>query len=225
MSQNQTSILLIQSIIESHIFRFVTMHQQAPCDSHYFRTSECAIVCNLRRILNHRHFSLNFFTFSSLNFSTLFLLVRIKKTSKMDVSGKKIQDCSFSFFVLNCSLDSFFTLRSVFIFLVVFIGSYTAIINVLNNALWNPERYEQWGISEDVLSTAIPTLSGLTQTLLFTVCPQIFKIVAYKSGEATSFESGDQQAMIYFWYFYLVVRYLGQLVVQSFNKLTKRKGQ
>lgn len=112
----------------------------------------------------------------------------------------------------------------VFIFLIVFIGSYTALLNVLNNFLWNPENYKNWGISDEFLSQVLPTLSGLTQTLLFTVCPFIFKFVANKSGEATSYESGEQLAMIYFWYFYLVVRYLGQLVVQSFNKLTQPGG-
>ena len=109
----------------------------------------------------------------------------------------------------------------VFIFLVFFIGSFTAILNQINKSLWDPELYEGlFGLDDETVARIIPTLSGLTQTLLFTVCPQIFKIVSFKSGVATSFESSEQRAMIYFWYFYLVVRYLGQLVVESFEKFT-----
>ncbi len=123
----------------------------------------------------------------------------------------------------HCNMPHFcsqwfpFSARRVSIFLISFLASYTFLLNLINRYLWDPNLYEGlFGLSEETLDTIIPTLSGLTQTMLFSVCPQIFKFVAYKEGSATSLDDGEKKAMIYFWYFYLVVRYLGQLVVESF---------
>ncbi len=113
----------------------------------------------------------------------------------------------------------FYLLYSVYTFMVIFICSYTAIQNLINTILWDPEIYKDlFDIDEETLDLMIPTLSGATQTLLFAVCPQVFKFLAFKEGSATSYDDAEENAMLYFWYFYLVVRYLGQLVVEGFAK-------
>ena len=99
-------------------------------------------------------------------------------------------------------------------------------INVINNFLWNPDLYAgAFGLDEQTLDKIIPTLSGLTQTMVFAVCPQVFKFVANKEGAATSLDSAQKKAIIYFWYFFLVVRYLGQLVVQSIMSFFEAGGK
>ena len=56
------------------------------------------------------------------------------------------------------------------------------------------------------------TLSGLSQTLLLSIAPYIFEILANIEGSATSEGKVEQTALIFFWYFFIVARYMGQIV-------------
>ena len=106
--------------------------------------------------------------------------------------------------------------------MIVFTCSYVAIINIINTFLWDPGLYETlFGLSQETLSTVIPTLSGLTQTLIFSICPVIFKLVANSEGSSSSMEEAEQRALIYFWYFYFIARFMGQLIWESVLRFTK----
>ena len=108
----------------------------------------------------------------------------------------------------------------VFTVLVVFTSCYIVSINNLNEAIWNPEIYTNFGISQSTMSKVLPTLSGLTTTLLFSICPTIFKFLSDFEGESSSMEKAEQRAMIFFWYFYICTRFLGQILWDSIQKFT-----
>ena len=59
----------------------------------------------------------------------------------------------------------------------------------------------------------VTPLSGVSQILLFSICPTVFKYIACKDGKSTSVQQMEQRAMMYFWYFFIVARYLGQFLV------------
>jgi len=104
----------------------------------------------------------------------------------------------------------------VIVFYIAFTLSFTVIMNAINQVLWNPDLIGRFNLS----TTVIPTLSGATQSLVFSACPQVFKFIANKEGLATNTAVAEQRAMMYFWYFYLFARYLGQFVLETFNKFT-----
>jgi hypothetical protein len=89
-------------------------------------------------------------------------------------------------------------------------------MNSINQVLWDPDLIGVFRLP----TTIIPTLSGATQSLVFSACPQVFKFIANKEGSATNTAVAEQRAMMYFWYFYLFARYLGQFVVQAYTKFT-----
>eukprot|EP00536_Pseudo-nitzschia_multiseries_P007467 jgi/Psemu1/195687/e_gw1.176.6.1 len=62
------------------------------------------------------------------------------------------------------------------------------------------------------LPSLAATLSGGTQALLFSISPFIFQWLANSDGNSTSLEKSEQKAIIYFWYFYLIARFVGQIV-------------
>lgn len=57
--------------------------------------------------------------------------------------------------------------------------------------------------------------SGLTQTLLFSVAPYIIEILANIEGTATSEGKAENKALIYFWYFFIVARFIGQIALDT----------
>lgn len=71
-----------------------------------------------------------------------------------------------------------------------------------------------------MLSGLLPILSGLTQTMLFSVCPQIFKFVANCEGSASSMAKAEELAILYFWYFYIIARFMGPILWDSIVKFT-----
>jgi phosphate starvation-inducible membrane PsiE len=107
--------------------------------------------------------------------------------------------------------------------MIVFTCSYVAIINFVNQYLWDPKVYSTvFGLSESTLDSVMPTLSGLTQVLLFSICPVIFKFLANVEGSSSSMEEAEQRALIYFWYFYFIARFMGQLIWESVVSFTQR---
>ena len=70
-------------------------------------------------------------------------------------------------------------------------------------------------VNEGALTSWLSTISGLSQTLLFSVCPTIFKFLANCEGSSSSMEKAEQQAMIFFWYFYIFARFLGPIGLAS----------
>mmetsp|Transcript_106364 Transcript_106364/g.216917 ORF Transcript_106364/g.216917 Transcript_106364/m.216917 type:complete len:1248 (+) Transcript_106364:328-4071(+) len=108
----------------------------------------------------------------------------------------------------------------VYPFLVIVTGCYLYPINLIQRYVWGTleTKISDSDISDSFLNKAVPTLSGLTETLLFSVCPVIFKLVANFEGSSSSMARAEQQAMLYFWYFYIVARFMGQLVWEGIMK-------
>lgn len=112
-----------------------------------------------------------------------------------------------------------------YIFLVLFTTCYLPPINYINGKLWDSNRvvydkaFERLGLSSSTLDKILPTLSGLTQTLLFSICPTIFRFVADFEGSSTSMDAAEHRSMIFFWYFYIAARFMGQILWQFFSKL------
>eukprot|EP00535_Pseudo-nitzschia_heimii_P006203 CAMPEP_0197187098 /NCGR_PEP_ID=MMETSP1423-20130617/15235_1 /TAXON_ID=476441 /ORGANISM="Pseudo-nitzschia heimii, Strain UNC1101" /LENGTH=1014 /DNA_ID=CAMNT_0042638587 /DNA_START=252 /DNA_END=3293 /DNA_ORIENTATION=+ len=107
-------------------------------------------------------------------------------------------------------------------FVVLFTALYIVPINFINRYLWNTAAFK--GILGDSTESykyflsIRPTLSGLTQSLLFCICPFIFSCVANKDGTASSMAKAESRAMIYFWYFFIVARFMGPLMYQMFQE-------
>ena len=86
-------------------------------------------------------------------------------------------------------------------------------IQRINSFILNPQiLVEMLGLSIESASKLTSTASGLTQSLLFSICPMIFKFMAYSEGSSSSMDMAEQNAMIYFWYFYIIARFMGQIV-------------
>jgi len=111
----------------------------------------------------------------------------------------------------------------VMIFLLVFTGCYIVPINFINNNFVPSEEFwlEKLEIPQKIVNRVLPSLSSLAQTLLFSICPSIFTFVADAEGSATSREKAEERAMIFFWYFYIVARFMGVFVwdaILNFNQ-------
>eukprot|EP00536_Pseudo-nitzschia_multiseries_P003826 jgi/Psemu1/237046/estExt_Genewise1.C_600084 len=102
-------------------------------------------------------------------------------------------------------------------FVILFTCFYIGIIDLVNEHIWNPDKVVAlFGeAAQASLSKYSSSLSGLTQILLFSVCPVIFRIVANFEGSSTSMQKAEQRALMYFWYFYIIARFMGQIVYKS----------
>ena len=104
----------------------------------------------------------------------------------------------------------------IYTFITLFTIFNVWIVNIINEYIIEPvlrpinDGYGELGAS--LASSA----SGLTQTVLFSSGPAIFKLLAGVEGSSTSMAKVEQKAMIFFWYFYIVARFLGQIVWQMF---------
>ena len=95
-------------------------------------------------------------------------------------------------------------------------------INFINQSILKPEEISKWFsfISVETATKFVTPLSGVSQILLFSICPTVFKYIACKDGKSTSVQQMEQRAMMYFWYFFIVARYLGQFLVIAVLELT-----
>ena len=82
---------------------------------------------------------------------------------------------------------------------------------VLDPGLWS----KALSIEKDKVQRFTTLLSGFSQSLIFVICPPIFKFLAYSEGSSSSMEKAEQKAMIFFWYFYIVARFLGQILING----------
>ena len=105
-------------------------------------------------------------------------------------------------------------------FLVFFTCTAIYFVELINSALLNPNIYANYfGIPQEALNGILPLAAGLTQILLFSLCPVIFRSMANIEGVASSMEIAEQRAIIFFWYFYVVARYLGTITWETVKQI------
>ena len=93
-------------------------------------------------------------------------------------------------------------------------------VNLINKMVLNPDLWSKAlsAFNKDDVQKFTTFLSGFSQSLIFVVCPPIFKFLADSEGSSSSMEKAEQKAMIFFWYFYIVVRFLGQIVLNGIQQ-------
>ena len=101
----------------------------------------------------------------------------------------------------------------VFILFLAMTITYVYILDQINSVILNSTLFSKaFAISLERADQWSSTASGVTQTLLFSVSPTIFKVLANIEGSATSEGKSEQKAMVYFWYFFIVARFMGNIV-------------
>mmetsp|Transcript_11058 Transcript_11058/g.28047 ORF Transcript_11058/g.28047 Transcript_11058/m.28047 type:complete len:1293 (+) Transcript_11058:181-4059(+) len=106
-----------------------------------------------------------------------------------------------------------FRQRIASIVTVVFTIVNVYVVQWINRIFLNPNLFSAvFGIPYETAESWSTTASGFTQTLLFSVSSYLFEILANIEGSATSEGKSEQKALIYFWYFYFITRYMGQIV-------------
>jgi len=86
-------------------------------------------------------------------------------------------------------------------------------VNVILGYVFNPDLLQNiLSVTEERALSIQVLISGQSQILLFSICPPIFKILSNVEGSATSENKAQQKAMLFFWYFFLIVRFMGQIV-------------
>ncbi|MGK3757857.1 MAG: hypothetical protein ACI8RD_010171 [Bacillariaceae sp.] len=104
----------------------------------------------------------------------------------------------------------------VYLVLVVFSFVWIWPIDRINNLISNPRQLSlSLGISYNTAERYMTTVSGLLQSLIFSVCPTIFRFLSCIEGSSASMEQAEQKAMIYFWYFYIVARFMGPVLLNA----------
>ena len=112
----------------------------------------------------------------------------------------------------------------VYLVLIVFSFVWTWPIEKINNLILDPALLaDVLGISYNTAVRYMATFSGLGQSLLFSVCPTIFKFLSCIEGSSASMEQAEQKAMIYFWYFYIVARYMGPVLLNAAQSYTENE--
>jgi len=109
------------------------------------------------------------------------------------------------------------------VLLVLFTSFYIVPINFINRFIWYSGRETIFGrtMIANSISNYASSLSGLTQSLLFSICPVIFKLLANFEGSSSSMQKSEQRSMIFFWYFYIIARFMGQIVFDSIHTFLK----
>ena len=67
--------------------------------------------------------------------------------------------------------------------------------------------------------------TGLTQSVLFSIGPTVFKTLAGMEGSSTSTQKVEQKALIFFWYFYIIGRLMGPIVWDAFSQIFSSPGE
>jgi hypothetical protein len=102
----------------------------------------------------------------------------------------------------------------------LFTIGFVYIVQEINALLLNPQLFSALlGITIEKAESYVGLASGYTQAALFAICPSIFLILANIEGSATSMEKAEQRALIFFWYFFIVARFMGQIVFQTAVKI------
>jgi len=94
----------------------------------------------------------------------------------------------------------------IYIVLTVFTVTNVYIVKRINSLILNPDLFG------DQFVSLLSPVTALTQSLLFSICPVIFKVLANIEGSATSMDKAEQKAIIYFWYFFIIARFMGQII-------------
>jgi len=96
------------------------------------------------------------------------------------------------------------------------------IVQEINSVLLNPRLFSALlGITEEKAEAYVGLASGYTQIAVLSIAPSIFLILANIEGSATSMEKAEQRALIFFWYFFIVARFMGQIVFDAAIKITE----
>jgi hypothetical protein len=112
----------------------------------------------------------------------------------------------------------------VYLVLIVFSFVWTWPIDQINNLILNPALFGKiLGISYNTAVRYMSFFSGLGQSLLFSVCPTIFRFLSCIEGSSASMEQAEQKAMIYFWYFYIVARFMGPVLLNATQSYTQNE--
>ena len=108
---------------------------------------------------------------------------------------------------------SFFRNERIFTFTVVFTIFNVYVVHLINSIFLKPNLFSAaFGIPYETAVSWSNTASGFTQTLLFSVSSSLFEVLANIEGSATSKGKSEQKALIYFWYFFFISRYMGQII-------------
>jgi len=100
--------------------------------------------------------------------------------------------------------------------LVAFTVLWVIPVSLVNTFILSPNQLPAiTGWDEATLTRLVTPLSGLTQMLLFSVCPTLFKFLAGVEGSSSNLEKAEQRAMIFFWYFFIIARYMGPILFNS----------
>lgn len=112
-----------------------------------------------------------------------------------------------------CFCRSFFRNERVFTVTVAFTIVNVYIVQMINRIFLKPKLFSAvFGIPYKTAESWSETASGFTQSLLFSVSSYLFEVLANIEGSATSEGKSEQKALIYFWYFFFITRYMGQVM-------------
>lgn len=81
-----------------------------------------------------------------------------------------------------------------------------------------------FNIPEEEAIKILSTVTGLSQTLLFSISPAIFKFLSNLEGSSSSVGHSEQKSIIYFWYFFIIARFIGQIIVDAFLSVVYGSG-
>jgi len=100
------------------------------------------------------------------------------------------------------------------IFIVIFTVTNVYFVNLINTTVLEVSKF--LGESQEVWQAALSsTLSGASQSMLFSISPSIFQLLANSNGQCTSMEKAEQKSIIYFWYFYIIARFMGPILWEA----------
>lgn len=109
--------------------------------------------------------------------------------------------------------------------LVIFTVANTYIVNKINSLVFNPNTVANlFNIKLDKAIRIVSPVTGLSQTLLFSISPTIFRFLSNLEGSSSSVGHSEQKSIIYFWYFFIIARFIGQIIVDAFMKVVIGSG-
>jgi hypothetical protein len=116
-------------------------------------------------------------------------------------------------FILYPRLSFFPHTGRIYIVLTVFTITNVYIVQQINSLILNPELFAKlFAIPLGQAVSLLSPVSALTQSLLFSICPMLFRLLANIEGSATSMDKAEQKAIIFFWYFFIIARFMGQII-------------